>query len=333
MQNRSAEFINNQRLRYIDALKGFLIVCVVTGHVILRSQSSLLGDHIFTFICSFQMPIFMLVSGFVNYKNDLACFFNWADIKKRFIALMLPFLMWGIVIRGIIDINLSVKQSISVIINPQVLWFIYALFFIYCIFYLLCWFANKVHIKSELMIALGILFLFGIFAVTNIRKFAFQFISYYFMFYSIGFFLRKYWIYVEKYLRYFFFISIPVFLTLAFHWKWRAPFVILNITIQNNLCLYAYWLITALFAIPFFMYIFKHYIREGWLLCELGKNTLGIYVVHGIINTRLTPLMNQFPYVIQVVLSTTSIIIICYFITKLLRKIPVIKTFLLGEIR
>lgn len=51
-----------QRNNTIDIIKGFLIVCVILGHVLLGS----IDDNIFRYIIySFHMPLFMFMSGYM----------------------------------------------------------------------------------------------------------------------------------------------------------------------------------------------------------------------------------------------------------------------------
>lgn len=55
-----------QRINYIDRMKGFAILVVVLAHVFLFTFD--MGDSlIFKFCASFEMPLFMFVSGFVAF--------------------------------------------------------------------------------------------------------------------------------------------------------------------------------------------------------------------------------------------------------------------------
>lgn len=54
------------RINYIDRMKGMAILVVVLAHVFLFSLD--MGDSmVFKFCASFEMPLFMFVSGFVAY--------------------------------------------------------------------------------------------------------------------------------------------------------------------------------------------------------------------------------------------------------------------------
>lgn len=52
-----------KRLEYIDALRGWAIFLVVFGHVL--ENSGYHSSHLFSFVYSFHMHIFMVISGFV----------------------------------------------------------------------------------------------------------------------------------------------------------------------------------------------------------------------------------------------------------------------------
>jgi len=70
--------INNEkygRILWADNLKGFLILLVVFGHVIQFSIPDYKNLHIFNYIYSFHMPLFMAISGYVSYKE--ASYVKW----------------------------------------------------------------------------------------------------------------------------------------------------------------------------------------------------------------------------------------------------------------
>ena len=61
--------MNNKRIGYIDALRGFTMLLVVFAHVELfcldiHMEESLIGSIFITF----RMPMFFFISGFIAYK-------------------------------------------------------------------------------------------------------------------------------------------------------------------------------------------------------------------------------------------------------------------------
>ena len=84
-----------ERLDYIDRLRGFAILLVVLGHIyMVYTQEG--GNHpIVQMIYSFHMPLFFFISGFlceITHKigENGCCRF----IKKKAIALLVPYLFW-----------------------------------------------------------------------------------------------------------------------------------------------------------------------------------------------------------------------------------------------
>lgn len=57
-----------KRINYIDRMKGMAILVVVLAHVFLFSLD-MENSLVFRFCASFEMPLFMFVSGFVAYIN------------------------------------------------------------------------------------------------------------------------------------------------------------------------------------------------------------------------------------------------------------------------
>ena len=79
------------RSRTIDALKGIAILIVMAGHVL--SWNHMEDGYIYDAVKVIQMPLFMLVSGYVcgigrRIKN-LAGY--GAVLKKRMLAYLVPF--------------------------------------------------------------------------------------------------------------------------------------------------------------------------------------------------------------------------------------------------
>ena len=80
--------MNKQRDNTLDLLKGFAIFLVVLGHINVATQVE-------NFIYSFHMSLFMFISGctfWYSYKKSENAI---AYIWTRFLALIIPYIMWG----------------------------------------------------------------------------------------------------------------------------------------------------------------------------------------------------------------------------------------------
>ena len=118
-----------------DAVKGFLIVLVVLGHVLLGSINENLNREIIYF---FHMPLFLAITGFfISEKIIHLSFFN--IIKKYWTRLIIPYLVafvfYNFLMFHLGGEILSFKYLVSKILYPYYhLWYIPAV--ILFIFYL-----------------------------------------------------------------------------------------------------------------------------------------------------------------------------------------------------
>ncbi len=118
--------MNNERIVYIDALKGFVILLVVMGHTITKLYSQSFEHMLWDYptstmfwwyvIYSFHMPLFMFISGFLFCRTDG---YQWKSalitVWKRAYTLLLPFVVWALITRYVFH-------------SPWELWFLRSLF-------------------------------------------------------------------------------------------------------------------------------------------------------------------------------------------------------------
>ncbi len=152
-----------KRLDYFDMAKGFGVIFVLLGH--------LQGDTIFqyspyilpfcTWIFSFHMPLFFLISGMLmNYRSDPQKDFKLL-CKKRFMAIMIPYFWFSLFYISVVFYALFFGGSITpetLYVNlwyvfsmygMNVLWFLPALFFGELLFLFL---TKKFHTKISISI-------------------------------------------------------------------------------------------------------------------------------------------------------------------------------------
>ncbi|MHB9296700.1 hypothetical protein PilKf_02475 [Pillotina sp. SPG140] len=132
--------LTKQRIEYIDLLKCFAIFCVLFGHAGHKRAwppSLFLHSGILNSIYSFHMPIFFVISGFL-FSSLLSLSFK-DFFRKRFTALLIPHITWGIIfvlsklVMTFIDqsrtFNIADEIRIFFIPDPMVdLWFFRELF-------------------------------------------------------------------------------------------------------------------------------------------------------------------------------------------------------------
>lgn len=113
------------RVKYIDALKGFAIIWVVMGHITEKSMG--INNTLFNnFYASFHMPVFMFLSGIFAYS--LKSNWHYSDflsfIRKKSLRILMPFIVVGSVY------SILFKGDLFSVISGQIssYWFLPALF-------------------------------------------------------------------------------------------------------------------------------------------------------------------------------------------------------------
>lgn len=327
-----------KRLIWVDSLKGVLILVVVCSHSIqyvLKDAS--FDNHFFNLMISFMMPAFFAVSGYVNYRQG-GITSRTKVIKRRFRQLVIPFFAWA-TIRVIINPPITLMSFVNIILYPDgSFWFLWVLFLISAVFYLGDWIAMKLNIKQELIIAAISLFLILLMIVFDIRMFGFQFIAYYFLFFSVGYYINKYPRIITKKTA-LLLVAFVIWFAMAWFWDMhRLPFFLKNIPLPHTVMQYVYRFLTALFAIYFLFgwspKIMNHEEGLNIPINRIGIWSLGIYTTHLLmmpfITEGLSRLMNN--HYIIIILSFVLAVALSWFLVKVLSKWNITSRYLLGKI-
>lgn len=124
-------------------------------------------------------------------------------------------------------------------------------------------------------------------------------------------------------------------------WSWgmhQIPSFLLTITLPQTLMLYVYRFVTALIAVYVLFFVSKLKLNKkiSWNmpLIELGKISLGIYVIHMILmpiinNTLSTLFLNK---TINILLLFIVTLLISYLVCIILSKFKLTAKLLLGKI-
>lgn len=147
-----------KRINYLDYIKGFTLILVILGHIYIPT------NPIKIWLCSFHVPLFFIVSGFLSNNKNI-------DIKttiiKKFKSLMIPYILFGLVFfifkaKFNLAINLTIDNYILSLLttsNLGALWFLPTLFIIEVIFSIL----NRSKLHDFIKIAIiVVLFLIGL---------------------------------------------------------------------------------------------------------------------------------------------------------------------------
>ena len=137
-----------ERNASVDVLRGIAILMVVLGHTMSGCTLNSQDTFLFRIIWSLQMPLFMLISGYVTkYSKPIVSGKALLRLlKKRSLAYLVPWLVWTIGVRGFL---LGESNYLDI---PWLLWhmdsgywFLFSLWTITVIFATSQWAASKVH--------------------------------------------------------------------------------------------------------------------------------------------------------------------------------------------
>ena len=131
-----------------DVLRGFAILMVVMGHTITGLTNDYAGNVLFNLIWCLQMPLFMLISGYVTrYSREMATVRDLVKVLfHKTIMYMQPWLVWTIGIRGLL-------MGESMFLNLEYLvwhmdsgyWFLFSIWIIVCCFALSRYIGRKLQ--------------------------------------------------------------------------------------------------------------------------------------------------------------------------------------------
>ena len=96
-----------KRNQSIDIFRGIAMLLVVLGHTLSGCTLNYERTFLFILFWTLQMPLFMIISGYVTkYSKQIKDFKSLLEfVKKRSLSYLLPWLVWTIIIRGIVFQN------------------------------------------------------------------------------------------------------------------------------------------------------------------------------------------------------------------------------------
>jgi fucose 4-O-acetylase-like acetyltransferase len=206
--NSNGKFKENnsfKRIDVIDALKGYAIILVILGHMIVYTDpNNYKSNLLFTLVYSFHMPLLLALSGYLVYGKSINPV--WAFIVKKFRGLVIPYLIWNIIGLLIADyfwmkqnIAQRVFESFYVYSN---LWFLPVLFFSFILLipYI---YLEKLLSKSSvqnysifLYLSIYLIIMWGL--ISQPPSQGFLAIRWFSTFFFVGYIIAKYQTYILK---------------------------------------------------------------------------------------------------------------------------------------
>lgn len=345
--------MDNKRIEYIDFIKGICIFLVVWAHSI---QNMSVGDSfwenpVHIFICSFHMPIFMLISGFF-FDHVLGKRID-ETIKKKFLQLIVPCFGWSFILVLIQSLQMIHHgEFISLFTQIKQLlyetgtrfWFLRSVFICYVLA------AISMKLFKYDYIACPVSILLFLLMTDNFRLALDKFMFPYFW---GGYFIHKYMDWIDKYKKRLTWLSFILFIILLTFWK-KEDYIYQTgmsfYTIQNwhitfipfierfTIILYRY-LIGFAGSLFFFLLLKQVFIpnyRLNNIINNWGQNTLGIYIIHMFImgftisHIKYQSNLLLFNFIITPI-SAIILMMISILIIKFLQMNKILSTLFLGK--
>jgi len=186
------------RNQFVDIMRGIAMLLVVLGHTMTGCTVDSQKSFLFNIIWSLQMPLFILISGYVTkYSRPISDSKGlWKYVKRRTVAYMLPWAVWSFVVRGIIfgqDGFLNIKSLLWSMDSGY--WFLATIWTISMIFGIASFIAERLSkenvLKKQVVLLVcylaGMVLLIGIGLLLGLSFFAIKLTLYYMPFYYAGF--------------------------------------------------------------------------------------------------------------------------------------------------
>lgn len=354
-----------KRNTYIDVFRGVCISLVVLGHCIQYGMGTgyfenglYFSNVIFEIIYSFHMPSFMLISGFLFAYSTGRKSFN-DLVKSKVKTLIIPLFVWLTAEFLVIQISTGNMFHVSLIESGKKyilycldtrLWFLWAIF--YCSFIVML--VELIGGGYNKRIQIGIYVVIGCVSIILPSYFSADLYKYMYPYFLTGYFfscwkgrtaLLEHYAISKKNRMWFLGANLVLFAVLIMFFDKEKYIYTTGITVyganvleavrQLQIDLYR-WTIGFVGTTMFVQVVYLFYkLKVSWLnniFIELGKCSMGIYIISGFCNTILSTYIDEIANYVPLVIGMETLMVlgVCYLLTKAIQKIRFLNICLLG---
>ena len=336
---------NESRMQWVDAMRGFSMLIVVLGHVLLQMGIGGYDSFLSSVLLTFRMPLFFFVSGFFSYRA-----IKWWNrhklldiLKRKFQAQILCTVIFCI----IFQYAMTNGGSISFEHGFGGYWFTIVLFQMYIIYLLLSLISKGISrdIVIPSLIIISIAFI-GILVIYDRSSQIWEFLCWenltkYMQFFSAGIICSKYRDRFFKLLENNTFITITIIgwiicMILWYNGGFQNKFSILYSFVHDIIVRYF-----ALFSVVICFFSKRNFFADASAYSKclkfIGRRTLDIYMIHYFLLPNLSYLKDYLntgnTLIIQILIGgglTVAIVAVCLLISAILRKSATLEAWLFG---
>ncbi|MDE6364692.1 MAG: acyltransferase [Lachnospiraceae bacterium] len=348
--------MENKKKREVlpDLLRGFAIILVVLGHCIQEGSGAAVQmeqlyfcDRLYQWIYSFHMPLFMIVSGYLNWKSIKQSTESrelFSLMKRRLVSLIIPIFLWT----GVDYIRILLLNALNRNAQPEALIFVYfynalhKLWFLWAVWwcFLLVCVVHYIFRDHVLVYVFGFLLLFVI--PDGLGLGAYKYMMPYFLFgyYSHDLMKWKQWKLDFKPKIWIILITGLAFAVLFVYYNesfliYTTGYKLVGKQVTRQLWIDFYRMLIG-FAGSFFFILVWQYLAvscskfQGMsILRQLGADSMGIYILSEYLVIFLVQRFawNKQPSYILNVFEAVVVLAASWMGTMILGKIPVLKQF------
>lgn len=340
-----------QRDSYVDILRGIAMLLVVLGHTMTGSTIESEKLFVFNVVWSLQMPMFILISGFVTrYSREVMTLIDlFTFVKKRTISYLLPWLIWTIAIRGMMFGHTNSMRPRYILWHMDSgYWFLFTIWTISIIFGISRFLSYKISKKTiaiknllftTLFYLVGMLGLVGLASMFGLAFLGIKLTLYYMVFFYIGYLFgsfRDSMVRIKNSQQ----IEDVVIAVSTLIWV----VILLRVDLYNisdnafGIGFRAFSSIAGCIAVcgllkPFFTRNNLSLIGKGfeWI----GRNSLEVYVLHvfllSLLKFEVVPNASTLPGVMLILINYMFTLLLVYVLIKVLQSNRYLRKFLFGK--
>jgi fucose 4-O-acetylase-like acetyltransferase len=363
--NMENNIVKKPRLEWLDALRGFTMILVVSNHVAgMGFGETWKGSSCMPFLVLFRMPLFFFVSGFLAYKAAQVWNLSnlggllWKKIKVQTIPTIVFFFLAMAILKP--HFWPAVEEALQLPTKGGY-WFTIVLLYMFVVYYLFAYLESKLKWKSWVPITLLFIISLCVYETCYLpryfdwaaghrgtksdlyfflRESSLIQLMLYFPFFLFGNIVHRYWDSAQKVMdsKWFFPILIVVIVMATLDaLKWhtlRMAWANLPQTIAK------FGLLTITFMyFRYYKEFFTKFSIIGSSLQYIGRRTLDIYLIHFLFMPDVPQIGEYFKvhssnFVIDLMLSMMMALIIigfCIITSNILRISPFLKKWLFGR--
>lgn len=280
------------RLSYVDSMKGFACLCVVLGHIVdgyfkgnIYPESNRILFTIFNIIYAFHMPFFMMISGYVysvayfDSDGEPDCVRIHKQIGNIIIVYVLFSVLFGLT-KMVVGNNVNDPVSLTDVlliwrrpISPY--WYLYDLVLLYLTFTLSIFRKGKPRIMVCILMAIAVLSHYIMFDWFQILS-----VLYYMYFFYIGFSDRHYpgWLIGNKKTTWEM-ATVSILISIIL-WDKRSYVDRGNAIFLNSIPIGNLLIAVGISLMLWYLFQNVCYFSENKILQLIGRHCMEIYVLH-----------------------------------------------------